>query len=103
MEWYAANNVKVVPKEKNSANTPVLCLIEKYWDIVKQNLIIVNVKRDLSYGGQECVKTWLYINKSYLNEVLSESFNSTVMVSADDMKLSAKLQGLGNRVPFVKR
>ena len=33
MEWYAANNVQVVPKD----NTPELRLIEKYWAIVKRN------------------------------------------------------------------
>ena len=38
MEWYAANNVQVVPKDKNPPNTPVLRPIEKYWAIVKRNL-----------------------------------------------------------------
>lgn len=38
MEWYAAKNVQVVPKDKNPPNTPELRPIEKYWAIVKQNL-----------------------------------------------------------------
>ena len=38
MEWYAANNVQVVPKDKNPPNTPELRPIEKYWAIVKRNL-----------------------------------------------------------------
>ncbi|XP_062556996.1 uncharacterized protein LOC134221839 [Armigeres subalbatus] len=38
MEWYAANNVQVVPKDKNPPNTPELRPIVKYWAIVKRNL-----------------------------------------------------------------
>ena len=38
MEWYAANNVQVVPKDKNPPNTPELRPIEKYWAIVKRTL-----------------------------------------------------------------
>ena len=38
MEWYAANNVQVMPKDKNPRNTPELRPIEKYWVIVKRNL-----------------------------------------------------------------
>ena len=38
MDWYAANNVQVVPKDKNPPNTPELGSIEKYWAYVKRNL-----------------------------------------------------------------
>ena len=38
MEWYAVNNVQVVPKDKNPPNTPELRPIEKYWAIVKRHL-----------------------------------------------------------------
>lgn len=37
MEWYAANNIYVMPKDKNSPNTPEPLQIEKYWAIVKRN------------------------------------------------------------------
>ena len=60
MEWYAVNNVQVVPKDKNPRNTPELRPIEKYWAIVKRNLTMTQkaIERDtvqdtLAFCGEQ--------------------------------------------------
>lgn len=37
-EWYAGNNINIVPKDCNPPNVPELRPIERYWAIVKRNL-----------------------------------------------------------------